>query len=47
MKGEGEFSKQIAQQFKIAKAKYLKNKKVPEMDTSHYLQLKNPQYKLF
>ncbi|MBW2961677.1 PA0069 family radical SAM protein [Mesonia aestuariivivens] len=47
MKGEGEFSKQIVQQFRIAKRKYLKNRKIPEMDTSHYLQLKNPQYKLF
>ncbi|SHI86089.1 DNA repair photolyase [Mesonia phycicola] len=47
MRGEGEFSNQIAQQFKIARAKFLPNKKQSVLDTSHYLQLKNPQYKLF
>lgn len=48
MKGEGEFAKQIALQFKIARAKYLSSvKEIEPLDNSHYLQLKNPQYKLF
>jgi len=47
MRGEGAFAKQIAQQFKIAKKKYLKEEAIPPLDTSHYLQHKNPQYKLF
>src|SRR5690625_339613 len=47
MKGEGEIAKQIAQQFKIAKAKYLPDRKWPELDKTHYLQLKNPQLSLF
>lgn len=48
MKGEGEFAKQIALQFKIARAKYFSSvKKIPALDKSHYLELKNPQYKLF
>jgi DNA repair photolyase len=47
MRGEGEFAKQIAQQFKIAKKKYFKEEKLQPLETSYYLQLKNPQYKLF
>lgn len=47
MRGEGEFAKQVNQQFKIAKQKYLKNPEIPKLDFSHFEQLKNPQYKLF
>lgn len=48
MKGEGEFAKQIALQFKIARAQYFSSvKKIPALDKSHYLELKNPQYTLF
>lgn len=48
MKGEGEFAKQIALQFKIAKTKYLSSvKEIEPLDNSHYLKIKNPQYKLF
>ena len=48
MKGEGEFAKQIALQFKIARAKYLSSvKEIEPLDNSHYLKIKNPQYKLF
>lgn len=48
MKGEGEFAKQIALQFKIARAKYFSSvKEIPALDKSYYLKLKNPQYKLF
>ncbi|WP_121665981.1 PA0069 family radical SAM protein [Mesonia aquimarina] len=47
MKGKGEFAKQIAQQFKIAKQKFLKNESIAPLDKSHFLQLKSPQYKLF
>lgn len=47
MKGEGEIAKQVAQQFKIAKKKYLPNRNWPELDKSHYLAQKNPQLDLF
>ncbi|MDT0294424.1 PA0069 family radical SAM protein [Mesonia ostreae] len=48
MKGEGEFAKQIALQFKIARGKYFSSvKEIPALDKSHYLELKNPQYTLF
>ncbi|MDR6299679.1 PA0069 family radical SAM protein [Mesonia maritima] len=47
MKGEGEFAKQIAQQFTIARQKFLKKTSILPLDNSHFLQLKNPQYKLF
>lgn len=47
MKGEGEFAKQVAQQFKIARKKYMINHRLPELDKTHFLKLKNPQYTLF
>ncbi len=47
MKGEGEFAKQVAQQFKIAKQKYLPNSKRKPLDKTHFLRLKNKQYELF
>ncbi len=47
MKGDGVISKQIADTMKLARAKYLKDRKMPTLDRSHYLQLKNPQTKLF
>lgn len=48
MKGEGEFAKQIALQFKIARTKYLSSvKEIEPLDNSHYLKIKNPQYELF
>jgi len=48
MKGEGEFAKQIAFQFKIARTKYFSSvKEMEPLDKSHFLHLKNPQYKLF
>jgi len=48
MKGEGEFAKHIALQFKIAKTKYLSSvKEIEPLDNSHYLKIKNPQYELF
>jgi len=47
MKGEGAFAQQIAQQFKIARQKFLKKEPILPLDKSHFLQLKNPQYKLF
>jgi len=47
MRGEGEIARQVAQQFKIARRKYLPESSRPELDKSHYLKLKNPQYRLF
>lgn len=48
MRGDGEIANQIAQQFKIAKAKYLPHRNWPELETSHYLKMKEPaQLKLF
>lgn len=47
MRGDGEIAKQVSQQFKIAKKKYMPNKIWPVLDTSHYLKMKEPQLKLF
>lgn len=47
MRGEGEFADQIAQQFRIAKQKYLPYVHWPKLNKELYLALKNPQYKLF
>ncbi len=47
MKGEGTISEQVKSTMAIAKKKYLKDRKVEALDTSHFLQLKNPQLKLF
>lgn len=47
MRGEGEIAKQVAQQFKIAKNKFMPNRYWPELETKHYLRLKKPQLNLF
>lgn len=47
MKGEGEMANQIHQQFKIAKSKFMPERKRQALDSSHYLNLKNPQMSLF
>ncbi|PRX48184.1 PA0069 family radical SAM protein [Salegentibacter salegens] len=47
MKGEGEFASQVAQQFKIAKAKYLKRRERPVLNCDLHEQFKDGQMKLF
>jgi len=47
MKGEGKISEVIAQQFKLARAKFFKDKKKPAYNLELYRQLKHPQMKLF
>jgi len=47
MKGEGEFASQVAQQFKIAKAKYLKERERPVLNCDLHEQYKDGQMKLF
>ncbi len=47
MKGEGTISEQVKNTMTIAKKRYLKDRKIEALDASHFLQLKNPQMKLF
>ena len=47
MKGNGAIARQIGDTIALARAKYLKGKKMPKLDNSHYLKHKNPQLKLF
>ena len=47
MKGEGEFARQVAQQFKIAKSKYLKGRERPVLNCDLHEQFKDGQMKLF
>ncbi len=47
MKGEGEFASQVAQQFKIAKAKYLEGRELPLLNCDLHEEYKNGQMKLF
>ncbi len=47
IKGEGTISEQVKNTMAIAKKKYLKGLIIEPLNTSHFLQLKNPQLKLF
>jgi DNA repair photolyase len=47
MKGDGAVARQINDTISLARTKYLKGKKMPNLDNSHYLRLKDPQLKLF
>ena len=47
MRGEGVLALQINNTMKLARHKYLRNRRMPRLDDSHYLALKNPQMKLF
>lgn len=47
MRGEGVIADQVRATMLLAKKKYLKKEKLPSLDFSHYLQLKDPQMKLF
>ena len=47
IKGEGTIAEQVKNTMTIAKNRYLSDNKMPSLDFSHFLQLKNPQMKLF
>jgi len=47
MRGGGTIANQVRDTMAIAKNKYLKGNKIPALDGSHYLELKNPQMRLF
>ncbi len=47
MKGEGVIATQVQDTMKLAKQKYLKGKRMPCLDNSKFLALKNPQTRLF
>tara|TARA_R100000353_G_scaffold43121_4_gene34657 strand:+ start:6466 stop:7593 length:1128 start_codon:yes stop_codon:yes gene_type:complete len=47
IKGAGTISEQVKTTMEIAKNRYLKDRNRTALDASHYLQLKNPQFKLF
>ncbi len=47
MRGEGTIATQVKNTMAIAKNKYLKDREIPSLETKHYLDLKNPQMRLF
>jgi len=47
MRGEGTIATQVKNTMAIAKNKYLKGREIPSLETKHYLDLKNPQMRLF
>jgi len=47
MKGDGTIAQQVKDTLTIAKKRYLADRKMPVLDSSHYLQLKNPQLRMF
>ncbi|MGB0788203.1 MAG: PA0069 family radical SAM protein [Marinirhabdus sp.] len=47
MKGEGALAGTIHKTVRLAKDKYLLGRGIPPLDASHFLQLKNPQTRLF
>ncbi|MEZ4859461.1 MAG: PA0069 family radical SAM protein [Flavobacteriaceae bacterium] len=47
IRGEGTIAKQIADTVLIGKKNYLKDRQMPKLERSHYLQLKDPQTRLF
>lgn len=47
MRGEGTIAKQIKSTMDLAKRRYFKDSNISELDKSHYLELKNPQMRLF
>src|SRR5690606_16805826 len=47
IKGDGTIAEQVKTTLGIAKNKYLKGKKMPVLDASHFLQLKDPQLRMF
>lgn len=46
-RGDGEIADQVAQQFKVARDRYMPNRDWPELDCSLYRSFNDPQYRLF
>ncbi|MGB3344686.1 MAG: hypothetical protein WBA61_12325 [Aequorivita sp.] len=47
MRGEGTIAEQVKTTMALAKNKYLSGKGMPVLDRSHFLQLKDPQLRMF
>lgn len=47
MRGSGPVAAQIAQTVKLARRRYFPDRKFPKLDNTHFLQLKDPQGRLF
>lgn len=47
IKGSGTIGEQIKSTMALAKNRYMAGRKLPELDASHFLQLKEPQMRLF
>lgn len=47
IKGSGTIAEQIKSTMALAKKRYLANRQITTLDASHFLQLKNPQMRLF
>lgn len=47
MRGDGVIAKQIADTVSMGRRKYLEGRGMPKLDPKHYLQLKDPQMRLF
>src|SRR5690554_2228336 len=47
IKGSGTIAEQIKSTMALAKNRYMAGRKLPELDASHFLQLKEPQMRLF
>lgn len=47
MRGEGTIAEQVKTTMAIAKKKYLSGEGMPVLDNSHFMQLKNPQLRMF
>jgi DNA repair photolyase len=47
IRGDGTLAKQIGDTVALAKKKFLNNRAMPKLDNSHFLQLKDPQMRMF
>lgn len=47
MRGDGAIAEQVKTTMAIAKNTFMKDRKMPPLDNSHFLELKNPQLRLF
>lgn len=47
MRGDGNIAKQIADTVKLGRRKYMSGRRLPQLDNTHFLGLKDPQLKLF
>lgn len=47
MRGEGQLAEMIKQQIALARRQYFEGRSLPELNTALYLQMRDPQMKLF